>query len=189
MLEFALLAACLEHGTDHKLIRAIATQESNGVATAFYINKWEMKQFKNLSLDDAVLVANKVIEEGYTVDVGMMGINSRNVERFGLTIKEAFDPCTNINIGEQILHENISLALSNGYEGNEAIKAALSMYNTGSLKRGFRNGYVDKVWGIYSESGEIDARESDITVPWNSVVNLNEPSREKPNWVIGEYND
>ena len=189
MIEFALLAACLEHGTDHELIRAIAKQESYGAPNAFYINKWELDQFKNLSLDEAILVSEKMVEQGYTVDVGLMGINSRNLKRFGVSITEAFDPCTNINLGEQILVENLKHAKSKGHEGHEAIKVALSMYNTGSVHRGFKNGYVDKVWSNYTEISIIEASESDITVTWNIASELKEIEREKPNWLIGDAHE
>jgi len=186
MIEFALLTACLEHGIEHNLIRAIAKQESNGVQNAFYINKWELGQFSGLSLNEAVLVSEKMVSEGYTVDVGLMGINSKNIERFGLTIREVFDPCTNINIGEQILFENIQHANSLGHVGDQAKRVALSMYNTGNIKRGFTNGYVDKVWANYSATINIEALESDITVPWNVVVDTTDIDREKPTWVVGE---
>lgn len=189
MLEFALLAACLEHSIDHELIRAIAKQESNGEPTAFYINKWEMGQFKYLTLKEAVLVSEKMVEEGYTVDVGLMGINSRNLERFGVSITEGFDPCTNINLGEQILFENIQHAESHGHQGHDAIKVALSMYNTGSMERGFNNGYVDKVWNNYAASNNIAARESDISVPWDIANNLNDVQREQPTWQVGDSHE
>ena len=189
MIEFALLAACLEYSTDHSLIRAIAKQESNGAPYSFYINKWESDQFRDLTLDEAVLVAEKLVDEGYTVDVGLMGINSRNVERFGLSIREAFDPCTNINLGEQILFENINHALSKGHTGDHAVKVALSMYNTGSVHRGFNNGYVGKVWGNYTAYTSFDAQESDITVPWNVDVESDPVSRSKPSWLLGDANE
>jgi len=189
MLEFALLAACLEHSIDHDLIRAIAKQESNGAPTAFYINKWEMGQFKNLSLNEAVMVSEKMVDEGYTVDVGLMGINSRNLKRFGVSITEGFEPCTNINLGEQILFENIQHAQAKGHQGHDAIKAALSMYNTGSLHRGFKNGYVDKVWSNYTATNSIEAQESDISVPWNITTDLSNVKREKPSWLSGDNHE
>lgn len=189
MLEYALLAACLEHSIDHDLIRSIAKQESNGAPTAFYINKWELDQFRNLSLEEAVLVSEKMIEEGYTVDVGLMGINSRNLERFGISVSEGFDPCTNVNLGEQILFENINYAKSKGHDGHEAIKVALSMYNTGSMHRGFENGYVDKVWSHYTSTLAIEAIEGDISVPWNVASNLEPVHREKPAWLKEESHE
>lgn len=186
MIEFALLAACLQHGIEHDLIRAIAKQESLGEQTAFYINKWELGQFKNLSLDDAVLVSSKMVAEGYTVDVGLMGINSRNVKRFGVSIREAFDPCINVNMGEQILFENINQAKSKGHSGEDAIKVALSLYNTGSETRGFTNGYVDKVWANYSTTLQYKAQQADINVPWDVQEHLDPVVREQPAWLSGD---
>lgn len=183
MIEYALLAACLEHGTEHNLIQAIAKQESNYYASALYINKWELDQFSKLNVDEAVLVAEKMVAEGYTVDVGLMGINSWNIERFGLTVRETYDPCTNINIGEQILFDNIQHAESLGHSGHDAIRVALSMYNTGSVHRGFKNGYVEKVWTHYSASISYEALESDITVPWDIAADLNAIERDKPAWL------
>lgn len=185
MIEFALLVACLEHDLDHDLIRAIAKQESAGSPNAFYINQWDLEQFRNLSLDEAVMVAEKMVSEGYTVDVGLMGINSRNIERFGMSIREAFDPCTNINLGEQILFENLQTAASKGFADNDATKVALSLYNTGSTTRGFKNGYVNKVWGNYSATTAFEASESDITVAWEVISTLDEVTREKPTWLKG----
>ena len=112
-----------------------------------------------------------------------MGINSRNIERFNASITEAFDPCTNINMGEQILVENISHAESHGHRGDEAMKVALSMYNTGSMTRAFTNGYVGKVWTHYSASLTHLANEGDIDVPWDVTVELKPVERSKPTWL------
>ena len=186
MLEYALLAACLEHGVNHDLLRAIARQESAGKQNAFYINRWNQDQFKNLSLDEAVMVVETMVEEGYTVDVGLMGINSINIERFGLTVREAFDPCTNVNLGETILHENIMHAESKGETGDAALQAALSMYNTGSVTRGFKNGYVDKVWRYYVQSGFHEANESGLDVPWGNNLTRVETENNELHWTQKE---
>ena len=186
MLEYALLAACLEHGVNHDILRAIARQESAGKENAFYINRWNQGQFKDLSLDDAVMVAERMVEEGYTVDVGLMGINSRNIERFGLSIREAFDPCTNVNLGETILYENIKHAESKGEIGDAALQSALSMYNTGSLTRGFKNGYVGKVWGYYVQSEFHDANESGLDVPWANTLTVVEKDDSELHWTQRE---
>lgn len=183
MIESAILLACLETDIDHELIRAIATQESAGVPTAFYINKWSMDQFKELSLEEAIMVSEKVIEDGFTVDVGLMGINSRNISRFELSVSQAFEPCMNIKLGERIISENIQHADDMGHSGVDSIKAALSMYNTGSLHRGFTNGYVDKVWSIYSASLALLANEGDINVAWKTSHTLNDVIRDTPAWT------
>ncbi len=183
MIEFALLALCLEHGIDHDLIRAIAKQESAGQPNAFYINQWELTQFRDLSIEEAVLVAGKMVKSGYTVDVGLMGINSRNIHRVGATISQAFDPCTNINMGEQILFDNIQRAERNGHQGDHAIKVALSLYNTGSLTRGFDNGYVEKVWTHYTNTLTYQAYQSDITVKWKRLHQEQPVIRVTPKWL------
>ena len=183
MIEFALLAACLEHGTDHDLMRAIAKQESLGVPTAFYINQWNLDQFSGLSVKDAILVSTTMVAEGFTVDVGLMGINSRNIAKFGLSISAAFDPCTNIKLGEKILVNNISYAQNHGHQGDEAIQVALSLYNTGSMTRGFDNGYVDKVWSTYSATLSHTANDGDIDVPWKVAFELAPIERVKPAWL------
>ena len=183
MIELALLTACLEHGTDHDLIRAIATQESLGEPTAFYINQWSLDQFSDLSLSDAILVTTSLVAEGFTVDVGLMGINSRNITKFGTSISAAFDPCTNIKLGEKILVDNISYAQHHGHHGDQAIKVALSLYNTGSVSRGFNNGYVDKVWAHYSAILSHNATNSDIDVSWRVASELAPVERMRPTWI------
>ena len=188
MIELAILAACLEHGTDHDLIRAIATQESLGEPTAFYINQWSLDQFRGLSLRDAIMVTENFVAEGFTVDVGLMGINSRNITKFGTSITEAFNPCTNIQLGEKILVDNISYAQNHGHFGDQAIKVALSLYNTGSMTRGFDNGYVDKVWEHYSAILTHTANDSDIDVSWPVASELAPVERMKPTWIDTQGN-
>lgn len=183
MVEFALLASCLQHITDHDLIRAIAKQESAGKPTALYINRWDQDQFSDLTLDEAVVVAETVIDAGYTVDVGLMGVNSRNIEHFGFSIRDAFDPCTNVTLGEKIYFENTLRAERAGRTGNDIARAALSLYNTGSFDRGFVNGYVDKVWSHYTELVSFTAHESSIDIPWENEAVRTEVTRVQPTWL------
>lgn len=64
----------------------------------------------------------------------------------GLTWETVFDPCTNIAALGRVLTANYNSA-SAGRDPQSALRVALSMYNTGSQTRGFRNGYVAKVVG------------------------------------------
>lgn len=64
----------------------------------------------------------------------------------GLTWETVFDPCTNIAALARVLTTNYN-AVSAGRDPQTALRVALSMYNTGSQTRGFRNGYVAKVLG------------------------------------------
>ena len=64
----------------------------------------------------------------------------------GLTWDTVFDPCTNVQALGRVLTTNYNSAIA-GRDPQTALRVALSMYNTGSQTRGFRNGYVAKVVG------------------------------------------
>ena len=166
MLEGALFAACLTLGMDAGLAMSIAEQESAGKHYAFNVNGWQGGPVPMLDSESSIALSKSFVDAGYTVDVGLMGINSRNIERLGHSIDSAFEPCSNIALGEQIFMEDLKRAHNKGLVGHAAIRAALSQYNTGSMTRGFHNGYVDKVWERYQEKSSYQARVSDINVPW-----------------------
>jgi type IV secretion system protein VirB1 len=73
-------------------------------------------------------------------------INSRNMRWLGLTWETVFDPCTNVAALARVLTTNYN-SVKAGRDPQTALRVALSMYNTGSQTRGFRNGYVAKVVG------------------------------------------
>ena len=97
------------------------------------------------SVADAVEIATHYIRAGYSVDLGLAQINSHNLRRLGLTVEQAFDPCTSLRAAEVVLTENYN-AVSDGRTQTDAIEATWSLYNSGSPSRGMRNGYVRKVW-------------------------------------------
>ena len=76
-----------------------------------------------------------------------MQVNSRNLAALGVTIEQVLDPCTNIRIGATILTAEYAEAVHSRGEGQPALKAALSAYNTGDFYRGFANGYVARYYG------------------------------------------
>jgi type IV secretion system protein VirB1 len=57
-----------------------------------------------------------------------------------------FDPCLNIKAGSEILLTDYAAAVHVYGEGQTALRAALSAYNSGSFERGFRNGYVARYY-------------------------------------------
>jgi type IV secretion system protein VirB1 len=95
-----------------------------------------------------------------------MQVNSRNLATLGVTVEQVFDPCTNIRSGATILTANYAQAVRTRGEGQPALKAALSAYNTGDFYRGFANGYVAHYYGqpgIPTLAGSM--REAATTVP------------------------
>jgi len=94
---------------------------------------------------EAVATATALIARGHNLDLGLAQINSRNLAWLGLTVAQVFDPCTNITAAATILKQQYRRAALQFGPGQQALLAAISAYNTGSLRQGFRNGYVHKV--------------------------------------------
>jgi type IV secretion system protein VirB1 len=114
-------------------------------------------------------------------------INSANFARLGVTVEQAFDPCTNLRLASSLLQEGYGLA-SRHYSGLDAISATYSLYNTGTLTRGFRNGYVGRVWSAASGMGTIQAVPA---IPGDPPVAVSATSATKPasgvdSWVVGQ---
>jgi type IV secretion system protein VirB1 len=74
-------------------------------------------------------------------------VNSRNLVTLGLTVQQVLDPCTNIRGGATILTADYAEAVRTRGEGQSALQAALSAYNSGDFYRGFANGYVAHYYG------------------------------------------
>jgi len=94
----------------------------------------------------AVALATDLVEhQGRSVDLGLMQVNSANLPSLGLTIAEAFEPCRNVAAGARILREGYAAARRTETDPQQALRVALSRYNTGHPERGFDNGYVVRV--------------------------------------------
>jgi len=137
-------------GVAPQTIVAIIQVESGGNQYGVGINGPVRIHIRPKSAKEAAAEARRWISKGYSVDLGLMQINSRNLQRLGITIERAFDPSINIQAGAQILIGNYRQAMKLYGPGQDALKAALSAYNTGNYIRGFKNGYVAK---YYSGSG------------------------------------
>jgi type IV secretion system protein VirB1 len=98
------------------------------------------------SLDEAVGTAKALIADGHTVSLGMAQVNDRNLAGLGVTLKDVFDPCTNVHAGGQILTDFYEKAAHEFGPGITALRAALSAYNSGDWVRGAKDGYVDRVY-------------------------------------------
>lgn len=102
--------------------------------------------------DEAVRWARWLLENGYRFDAGVAQVNSNNFRRLGLTPETVFDPCSNIGAGGKILTEFYQGAIRQYGEGQNAVRAAISAYQTGSFTRGWGTGYVQKVTGAAGAS-------------------------------------
>ena len=126
-------------------VLAIIQTESSSDPFALNVNGGRQPA-RQTNAADAAATARRYVAAGYSVDLGLGQINSRNMRWLGLTWETVFDPCTNVAALARVLTTNYNTARA-GRDPQTALRVALSMYNTGSQTRGFRNGYVAKVVG------------------------------------------
>lgn len=132
-------------------VLAIIQTESSGEPFALNVNGGRQPARQSNAVD-AAATAQRFVAAGYSVDLGLGQINSRNMRWLGLTWETVFDPCTNVAALARVLTTNYN-AVKAGRDPQSALRVALSMYNTGSQTRGFRNGYVAKVVGNAGVAG------------------------------------
>ena len=145
MIPAALLACALN--VSPVTLEAVARVESGGNFLALNVNRLQGPQPRPAGVADAVRIAASYTARGFSVDLGLMQVNSRNLPALGYTVEQVLDPCTNVAAGGRILTANYADAARRMGEGQPALQAALSAYNTGSFSAGFRNGYVAKYTG------------------------------------------
>jgi type IV secretion system protein VirB1 len=124
-------------------VLAIVQTESSGEQFALNVNGGKQPARQN-NAAAAAATAQRYVAAGYSVDLGLGQINSRNMRWLGLTWDTVFDPCTNVAALARVLTTNYN-SVKAGRDSQAALRVALSMYNTGSQTRGFHNGYVAKV--------------------------------------------
>lgn len=88
------------------------------------------------------------VAQGHSVDFGLMQINSMNFGWLGVTPSSVLDPCTNITAGASVLKRAWAQAVATMGEGPDALRATLSLYNTGNTRAGIARGYVGQVESV-----------------------------------------
>jgi len=144
-LEFMLLCA---PNVAPQTIEQIIQVESRGDPLAINVNGARLER-KPTDAADAAKIARDYIAKGYSVDLGLMQVNSRNLPSLGYRVEDMFEPCKNIAAGARVLTAFYVSARPKYPDEQSALRAALSAYNTGNFERGFTNGYLAK-FGIRS---------------------------------------
>lgn len=124
---------------------AIVRVESGGNPLAINVNGSQRLARQPSNRKEAAGWAAWLVSRGYSVDLGLAQINSRNLARLGVSSDQMFEPCDNLQAGSRILSENYAGATQKFGAGQTALRAAISAYNTGNYRSGLANGYVDKV--------------------------------------------
>lgn len=124
---------------------ALVKVESGGNPLAINVNGKQRLARQPHSRGEAMAWSEWLIARGYSVDMGLTQVNSANLTRMRTNISALFDPCANLSVGAKILSREYAGAARRMGQGQAALKAALSAYNTGNHRAGLTNGYVAKV--------------------------------------------
>jgi type IV secretion system protein VirB1 len=146
LAELAALALTCAPNIHPITLDALIRHESSARQYAIGVNgKGKVLPQQPKNLQDASQAAEDLIAQGIDIDAGLGQINVRNWAWLGLDSTTVFDPCRNLAAAQTVLADCYSRALRGHRREQQALRAALSCYNTGNFSRGFTNGYVDKV--------------------------------------------
>lgn len=153
MLDMALVAQCSPQ-MNPVIVNAIAKTESGFNPFSIGVNKGAGRLAKQpTSYRQAVAIAKELLSRGANIDMGLGQINSANLGWLKLTVEQVFDPCTNLKAMQTVYRSCYANAGNSGQGTRE--QRAWSCYNTGNTRKGFSNGYVNKVTGHYNTFAKI----------------------------------
>lgn len=170
-------------GVAPETLAAIAWAESRFDPLVIGVNAGPRPPRRAKNAADAARIARGLLARGANLDLGVAQINSANLDWLGLTVEDAFDPCRNLDAAGRVLRAGYRLAP--GERPQDALRRALSRYNTGHPTRGFANGYVARVeaaaarLGLSAPAAAVRASER----PRAPAPNLAAPS-EPPSWDV-----
>ncbi|MBD5633349.1 MAG: lytic transglycosylase domain-containing protein [Candidatus Eremiobacteraeota bacterium] len=136
-----LLRDCASH-VDRRTMAAVVRVESGGNTLALHDNT-SSRSFAPAGIAEGAAWASELVAMGHSVDIGLSQINSANLPKLGLSVADAFVPCTNLRAGAAILGGDYVAAAQRFGPGQVALRHALGAYNTGSLFAG--QGYINRI--------------------------------------------
>lgn len=145
MLDIPMYVNQCATGVAPVTMQAIIKTESMGNPLALGLNKGFKLQYQPKSDSQAKEWVDYLEKNNYNFDVGLAQINIKNIHKYGYKAVDALDPCINLKMASDILVKNYADARNKSKSDDEALKKAISAYNTGNYKDGFSNGYVQKV--------------------------------------------
>lgn len=166
MIDLMMIDSCKNPNVDTAVIQQIIQVESSHNPLILHVNKVGMVQEK--TKQKAKEQAQFYISQGYNVDIGLMQINSNNLNSplfKHYNLEDMFDSCKNIKVGSDIFYLAYEKTNQN-LPKEERMKKALSIYNTGNENYGFKNGYVEKYSSFFNKLPNISklAKQSQTKV-------------------------
>lgn len=174
---FALAAQCAPTVAPETLLSVVEV-ESRFEPLAIGVNGKPRIIVNATNRTEAVSKASALIAAGRSVDLGLAQINSRNLAWLGLTVADAFDPCRNLAAAARVLRGGYDANQASILGEQQALRVALSRYNTGDADRGFRNGYVAKV--VSASARVVPAIQPTLGTPTEAA----EPPPSRPAWDV-----
>lgn len=178
-MDFVALSQQCAPAVAYQTMSAIVRTESAFRPLAIGVNGGTRLVRQPQTKAEAVVTAKWLIANGYNIDMGLGQVNSANLPKIGLSVEDAFDPCKNLAAAASILFGNYQAAKNKGHTGQAALHAALSAYNTGSLTRGFANGYVQKVVASANVTAAVPAIDGVTPIPLTGAKG-SQPARLRP---------
>jgi len=146
LAELAALALACAPDIHPVTLHAVVKHESRAQQYAIGVNrKGHSLKRQPRNLEEASTAAQTLIDQGIDFDAGLGQINVRNWAWLKLDATTVFDPCRNLAAAQTVLADCYARALPTHKDPQQALRAALSCYNTGNFSRGFSNGYVGEV--------------------------------------------
>ena len=93
---------------------------------------------------EAIATARALQASNWNFSVGLAQVNVHNLDRLGLTVEDAFEPCANLAAMQAILIECFERTAPQ-HASQRALRQALSCYYSGNFVTGFEHGYVRRV--------------------------------------------
>lgn len=177
---------CSDPYAHRSVMTAIVKVESGGNPWAININKKGIRLLAQpKTKDEAISWINWFNERNYNIDIGIAQINIKNIKKLGYNPTDFLDPCLNLKIASIILLDNYKGSLKYTNNSDDAVKLAISAYNTGNYRSGFTNGYVQKVvTKYYGKNNPVLASNIPPLSSYsndNTNQNLNKSSNTKKN--------
>lgn len=129
------------------------------------------------TLSNAITTLKQWVNRGDSVDIGLMQINSENLDALGITASMALDPCVSLASGATILRAAYGGAGDTPAEQQVALLMALSRYNTGSPFKGIMNGYARTVMNNAGMA-------MPLKLPWKKPMIPQVDQNEAPTWNV-----
>ena len=154
-MDFAQMAKLCAPAVAPATLQRLASVESSGNPYAIGVVGGRLER-QPVNAAEALATARALEVAGWDYSAGLIQVNQKNFAKYDLTPQNAFDPCTNLRVGADILADCYKRA------GGAATKIgdALSCYYAGNFRAGYRLGYVAKVMGMNTPRPEFERTQA-----------------------------